>query len=341
MRHSLAKNPLTNLAALAVVGVLSLATAALADHSPGHNIPGEPLLVTLPAEDVDKFEMVPMRDGVKLATYILLPDGEGPWPVILIRSVYKDGIVPWGNYGHQRYLDAGYAVVWQSTRGSGTSEGVFRFIADDRNDGYDAVEWIATQSWSDGNVGMDHGSYLGMTQLQAAATKPPHLKAIIPHVPSADFFRETPYFGGMFMRYHMLNWLKLISANSMSDLGVGFMDATKVMEDPAWLARLKSRPVVDAANGFLKGDRLAQWRGFLENTTFGAYWREMQNGPEQYANMDVPTLLITGNFDPSIGTLAAWKGMEAHAPKPQQRHMLIGPWTHVCRNRACPSRSCH
>ena len=276
----------------------------------------------------DIFAMAPMRDGAQLATSILLPEGDGPFPAILIRTSYKDGVIPWGVFGHQRYLAAGYAVVWQSTRGTGASEGEFRFVADDRSDGYDAVEWVAAQPWCDGNVGMDGGSYLGITQLQAATMAPPHLKAIIPHVPSADFWRETPYAGGIFMRYHMLNWLKLMSVDQFAELGVGFMEPVKVLADPAWVARLNSRPLIDAANGFLAGDRLAQYRAFVQQSTFGDYWRAIQNMPEHYAKMDVPVLLITGNFDPSIGALTVWKGLEAHAPKPQQRHMLIGPWTH-------------
>jgi len=306
--------------------LLAVATPVLADHTPGHDTPGEARLVTLPEPDI--FAMAPMRDGIKLATYVLLPEGDGPFPTVLVRSIYKDGVIPWGAYGHDKFLASGYAYVFQSTRGSGASEGVYRFIADDRNDGFDTVEWVAEQPWSDGNIGMNNGSYLGMTQLAAAATKPPNLKAIIPHVPSADYFRETPYSGGIFMRYHMLNWHKLISISSREELGVGFMNPALVMQDEAMLERLMRRPLLDSADGYLFGDRLDQYKAFIRHSRFGSYWRDLQNMPEDYAKMDVPTLLIGGNFDLGIGVLAAWKGLDAHAPNRAQRHLLIGPWTH-------------
>ncbi len=273
--------------------------------------------------------MVPMRDGTKLATYILLPSGGKPVPTILIRSVYKDGAIPWSAFSYQKYLDAGYAYVFQSTRGTGASEGTFRFIADDRNDGYDTVEWIARQAWSDGNVGMNNGSYLGMTQLAAAAARPPHLKAIVPHVPTADLFRETPYSGGIFMRYHMLNWHKLISISSREELGVGFLNPTLALQDESVVQRLMSRPLVDSGNGYLEGDRLSQYRAFIENPVMDDYWSAMQNQPEHYGNMDLAVLVIGGSFDPSVGTLTAWKGLEDHAPEPSRRHLLIGPWAHA------------
>jgi len=273
--------------------------------------------------------MVPMRDGVRLATYICLPKGEGPFPTVLVRSIYRDSLIAFNHSHHENYLASGYAVVWQSTRGSGYSEGVYRFRADDRNDGYDSVEWVAAQPWSNGMVAMDGGSYLGMTQLAAAATAPPHLKAIIPHVPSARFFHELPYFGGIFMRLHTLNWHELISVDAWSDLSGGFMDANAVLADPVWKERLNHRPAIDAANGFLEGDRLAQYRGFLEHPVHDEYWAEIEDGPGEYANMDVAVLMVTGNFDLNVGAMGAWQSLEKHAPNPAQRHMLIGPWTHA------------
>ena len=311
---------------ISFVSLIGLSAPSIADHVHGHDRPGEANVVTLPEPAI--FAMAPMRDGVKLATYILVPEGEGPFPTVLIRSVYKDGVIPWGAFGHEKYLAADYAYVFQSTRGTGASEGIFRFIADDRNDGYDTVEWIAEQPWSDGNVGMNNGSYLGMTQLAAAASKPPHLKAIIPHVTVGDFFRETPYFGGIFMRYHMLNWHRLISVHGRQELGVGFMDPTLALADASTVERLMFRPLIDAADDYLQSDRLQQFRAFAENSTFGPYWHDIQSLPEHYANMDLGVLLIGGNYDLGVGTLVAWKGLEASAPNPSQRHMLIGPWTH-------------
>ena len=271
-------------------------------------------------------EMVSMRDGARLATYVYLPKGgKGPFPTILIRTVYRNGIVNWGNSRPDVYGAAGYAMVWQTTRGIDESEGVYRFLADDRNDGYDTVEWIAKQPWSDGNVGMDHASYLGSTQLQAAAAKPPHLKAIVPHVAATDLFQEIPYNGGIFIRSHALNWNTLISVKN-----VGEMNALKMTTDnPVWMKHLTSRPLIDAADGFLKGDQLAEYKEYLRHPTRDEFWRQREYTAQDYAKMDLGVLLIAGNFDPTVGTLTAWRGLEANAPNPQNRHLLIGPWTHA------------
>ena len=282
-----------------------------------------------PARPQEMEVRVAMRDGARLLTYVNLPAGEGPFPTVLVRTPYLLSIGPRHNPIMDAYLEAGYAVVWQLARGIGDNDGRYRFIADDRNDGYDCIAWIAEQPWSDGNVGMDHGSYNAMTQLQAASTAPPALKAIIPFVPSSHFFRETPYSGGIFMRYHMLNWHKLLRLRSFEETGVGFMDSRRVIDDPEWQRLLASRPLLDSANGYLDGDELVQYRRFLEEPVLGSdYWRETMMMDEHYARVAIPVLLVTGNFDPSIGTLHAWRELEENAPDPQHRKLLIGPWNH-------------
>jgi len=270
--------------------------------------------------------MVPMRDGVRLATYVYLPPGRGPFPTILIRTVYRNGIVNWGNSRPATYQAAGYAMVWQTTRGIDKSEGHYHFLADDRNDGYDTVEWIAAQPWSDGNVGMDHASYLGSTQLEAAATKPPHLKAIVPHVPAVDLFREIPYNGGIFIRAHALDWGHLISVKTVAEMNAGFHAS---LGDPESLKHLTSRPLIDAADGVLAGDQLAEYKSYLQHPTRDAFWLQREYTARDYAKMDLGVLLVGGNFDPSVGILTAWRGLEANAPHRQDHFMLIGPWTHV------------
>ena len=98
--------------------------------------------------------MVPMRDGVKLATNVFLPEGDGPWPVVWTRTPYgEDGRM---SAGWQRYTSAGLAYVSQDCRGKFRSEGEYRPFEDDREDGYDTVEWIAEQEFSNGKIGMSH-----------------------------------------------------------------------------------------------------------------------------------------------------------------------------------------
>jgi uncharacterized protein len=138
-------------------------------------------------------EMVPMRDGIKLATSIYLPPGDGPFPVVLTRTPYgKDAM--YGPAAHKQFLEHGYVRVVQDVRGKFKSEGKYAAFVDDIDDGYDTVEWIAKQPWSNGKVGMFGTSYSGFSQLMAAIARPPHLVAIAPMSCSWTFADNSWYF---------------------------------------------------------------------------------------------------------------------------------------------------
>jgi putative CocE/NonD family hydrolase len=273
--------------------------------------------------------MLAMRDGVRLDTYVWRPQGDAPAPAILWRTPYREEVLGWARLRQLRYVEDGYIVVNQLIRGTGESEGEFLFSSPfERSDGYDTIEWLAAQPWCDGNVGLDGGSYVGMTQLAAAATCPPHLKCMIPQVPAADFFRELPYFGGAFTRLHTINWLNLISINALSELTGGFVATLPILTQPEWFRRLTMRPVIDAADDLLKGDKLAYYREALAHPTFDDWWQARTISARDYAAMDLPALFVTGNFDPSIGAMTAWNGVEANTPARDDRQFLLGPWDH-------------
>ena len=266
---------------------------------------------------------VPMRDGVALDTCIWLPAEPARAPAILIRTPYSRTL----NVGSEptllRYLAAGYAVVMQQIRGIGASGGRFSFNSPlDRTDGHDTVEWIARQAWCTGDVGMDGHSYAGMTQLTAAASRPPHLRCIV------DFFLEPPYLGGVFSRMHTLLWGKSLQFESMLDEHQGAFDLNGFLTQPELLARWTSRPVAEAAQGELTGAPLQHYEDVLAHPTQDDWWRERQLQPDEFARMDLPVLVVTGNFDPSTGALALWRGLEAQAAGADRRQLLIGPWDH-------------
>ncbi len=115
------------------------------------------------------------RDGVKLAANVFLPAGAGPYPVVLSRTPYlKDALGELAGYTAKKYTDAGYAFVMQDVRGKGNSEGFYEAFVPDLEDGYDTVEWVAKQPWSNGKVGMVGASALGITSNLAAMAAPPH-----------------------------------------------------------------------------------------------------------------------------------------------------------------------
>src|SRR2546425_647660 len=163
----------------------------------------------LPAQVRSQFGvMTPLRDGVKLAADMWLPEAPGKYPVILIRTPYLKTMemlkVPeLGKY----FASRGYVFVVQDTRGRGDSEGQFDFFFPEGPDGYDTIEWLAAQPWSNGKVGMMGVSYLGTVQWLAAREHPPHLVCIAPTAPAGRYLEELPYQGGAFGHRWALNWL--------------------------------------------------------------------------------------------------------------------------------------
>lgn len=119
---------------------------------------------------------VAMRDGVRLATDVYLPEGEGPWPVVLTRTPYGKRVA-WAVEPYAFYLDAGFALVVQDCRGRFASEGDYRMFLDDGPDGHDTVGWAASQPWSTGRVGMTGRSAAGVTTFLAAMEGAPGLAA--------------------------------------------------------------------------------------------------------------------------------------------------------------------
>lgn len=145
--------------------------------------------------------LVPMRDGVELAVDVLRPADGGRVPALLNFGPYhKDG--RGGRLAveavHRHFVARGYAGVSADLRGLGSSGGISpgAFAAGEGLDGHDLVEWIAAQPWCDGRVGMWGVSYPGVTSLATAATRPPHLQAIVPIHASSDLWRGVAGLGG-------------------------------------------------------------------------------------------------------------------------------------------------
>src|SRR6516165_3088451 len=123
-------------------------------------------------------QRVPMRDGITLSADIYRPldpsDTAKKYPVILTRTPYQKlserMLVP-----AKYFAGRGYVFVAMDVRGRGDSDGVFVPYFNEGQDGYDAIEWCASQPWSDGNVGTIGSSYPGCIQWLAALQHPPHL----------------------------------------------------------------------------------------------------------------------------------------------------------------------
>ncbi len=142
--------------------------------------------------------MVPMSDGVALATDVYLPEGEGPFPVVLARSFYGRGAGL-----AEQFTTNGVAFVIQDTRGRGDSEGEDLVFHTDgwgeRQDGADTVRWIREQPWCNGKVGTMGASALGIVQvLMAPAT--PELTCQAIWVADSSFYGGLSYQGGVWRK---------------------------------------------------------------------------------------------------------------------------------------------
>jgi predicted acyl esterase len=169
--------------------------------------PGEIPKPDMPGVKVEENIYVEMRDGVKLAVDIYHPEKEGPYPVLLSMCPYLKEIqqchpgwchsIEAGATGF--FVAKGYIHVIAQCRGSGMSQGQWAFLdANEQQDGYDLIEWIAEQPWCDGHVGMIGDSYWAWIQYLVAAQRPPHLKCIVPHDGGTDMYRDAFYQGGIF-----------------------------------------------------------------------------------------------------------------------------------------------
>ncbi|HDP34921.1 MAG TPA: CocE/NonD family hydrolase [Candidatus Hydrogenedentes bacterium] len=151
------------------------------------------------------FHKVPMTDGTLLATDVYLPDGDGPFPVVLIRSTYSR------NQNMNGYIEKGCAAVIQDIRGMGGSEGEPHVFYYDGwrpgvTDGADTVAWIKAQTWCNGRIATAGGSALGMTQMLLAPATTDICAQYIQVSPSNYYF-DVVYLGGVFRKNLVEGWL--------------------------------------------------------------------------------------------------------------------------------------
>ena len=255
----------------------------------------------------EKSILVTMRDGVKLAVDLYRPDGPERCPAILSAYPYnKDGF---GGASAQPmiayFTKRGYAFVAADCRGYGASEGIYADFLDGFNgeDLYDLVEWVATQPWCDGKVGMTGMSYGGATALKAASMKPPHLKAIVPVMAPADAY-DLVFPGGA------LNMLGVCGA---------------------WCSIMNCLNLMPSFHQDAEGHWQKVWHEHLDNyvpflfhvldhMTYNGFWKK---GVIQLQKIEVPTYVIGGWRDLLPQALIS-QGTQPKGPK----KLLMGPWIH-------------
>ncbi len=249
-------------------------------------------------------------NGVRLSANVFRPDVKTHVPTILIRTPYGKGAdLP---AGYQPFLDRGYAMVIQDVRGRYGSEGAYRPFTQEGPDGYDTLDWIATQPWSDGKVGMIGGSYLGIVQWKVALLNNPHLKAISPVVSGYDDYRDRFYSPGGAMKLgHRLLWLR----ENLRAPGY------KPPEFEDYVLHLPLRTADRAATG----QTLPIWQQTIEHPAYDAFWQSV-SVREQIRRVHVPVLSFGGWYDNYVQSdLEAYTALSARSA---MKRIVIGPWPH-------------
>lgn len=297
---------------------------------------------------------VPMqtRDGVTLYSDVYRPDGEGTFPVMIIRTpydksmqVYADGATMSRHLIHSRYFPKhGYVVIVQDTRGRWQSGGEFYPYIWDAQDGFDTVEWAAKQPWSNGKVAIVGKSYMGLVQYLAAIEQPPHLVAGGPMSAPISYFENCVYRRGVFELGWQLSYIIGLARDIAIRMGGEegerrLLYLNRFLENPAIrfgklkMSEFEHMPIRDWIG------RLAEdapyVRDLLENWKDGEYWHKMDARPRA-GNINVPMLHVGSWFDPFlIDTTEMFERIrrEGSPEVARNQQLIIGPWTHIFGSR--------
>ena len=265
---------------------------------------------------------IPMRDGVNLSADVYLPKGkEGPFPAVLYRTPYDNADFAHLTSGPDqavRYAQAGYAYIAEDARGRNDSDGEFYPWVNEYNDGFDTVEWIGSQDWCDGNVGMSGSSYVGNVQWMVAATGSRYLKAIAPTVIGSNLHESPHYQGGAFQLALNATWTFMVDGRTWQNIDL--YDWKRL------LMVLPLKGIPEAA-----GKRLKQFDDWLDHPDYDDYWKALSI-EERYEDITVPALSLGGWYDVLIGgTWNNFAGMRERGGSElarQNQKIVIGPWVH-------------
>jgi putative CocE/NonD family hydrolase len=289
---------------------------------------------------VDKDVPMTTRDGVVLRADVYRPDAPGRYPVLLSRLPYDKNL-------RRRpgdidvFVERGYVVIMQDTRGRFASDGeAFDPLIWEADDGYDAVEWAAQLPFSDGQVGTMGQSYLGATQYLLAPTRPPHLKAAFPASAPADFHQSWAYHtGGAFelgwqIPYAILMARDTIARKKLADLWPvlerDLAPAPTPWAPPVTPEAYRRLPLMTW--GELLKPVAAYLTDYLRSPHDGEPWWRI-NIERQHAHVAIPMYHVTSWFDIFLhGGLANFSGLRAGAATAAARgaqKLLVGPWAHL------------
>ncbi|RMF14233.1 MAG: CocE/NonD family hydrolase [Candidatus Dadabacteria bacterium] len=281
--------------------------------------PGCPQPVQQPEPGKAVRLMVPMRDCVRLATNVILPEGEGPWPVIVIRTPYgrsQSDFQPLPGVGHILFAANGYAVVEQDTRGRFESEGEFIPYLVERADTEDTLDWIVRQPWYNGKLGVWGLSYLGLTAELAMVARPELVDAAFVGEIRSDFYAAAFEHGNVRADTIGLWLLGVLEKHELSF-------STEEEQETAML----QFPLLEGDRRVI-GENIDFIDDFAQHLTNDAFWTADLN-PDLLAASEIPIFMFDGWFDLFAGgMLEDWANLTARRGE-RDLFITVGPWTHL------------
>lgn len=336
--------PLTLALLLTFAGSVAAAPDAITPMTP--DVVGSYAPIRPQADFIRREEMVPMRDGTRLYTVIVMKKGLSQAPILLSRTPYDAKATTQRRHSQwlretlpvmdAPFVDDGYIRVYQDIRGLHGSEGEWvmnRPLSgplnpsgiDESTDAWDSIDYlIKNLPESNGRVGVIGSSYLGFTALMATINPHPALKAAAPQSPMVDGWIGDDWFHNGAFRNNSLGFALEMSL----DKGNGVPIPHPAGDD--YRAYLDAGSAGDFAR--LWGiDQLPFVRKLMENPSYSPFWslqavdRIMAAQP-----LTVPMMLITGQWDQedSYGATAVYRALEAKDRRNDRLSLVIGPWRH-------------
>ena len=257
---------------------------------------------------------VPMSDGVSLSTDIYLPKSGGPFPALLVRTIYDNqnsSLID----AAEKFMARGYAVVTQDCRGRFDSDGEWQPYVNEAQDGHDTQEWIGSQDWCDGNIGTFGTSYVGFTQSLTAPLRSKYLKALVPTVSQQDNFGHF-YVDGALQLHVAINFINMAGRTMQRG-------SRNAMNSEEFYRRL---PLVSAMDDIVD---LPFYRDVIKHSTFDDFWKSYSMR-FKYEEVETPALIVSGWYDNLVHeAFKLFKGWTTRSRSPETRRLtklLIGGW---------------
>src|SRR5215204_4744790 len=282
-------------------------------------------------------EMIAMRDGVRLHTFIYVPTRNNEkLPILFLRTPYGTGdMSPAQLAGALSELTAdGYIIVNQDIRGRFKSEGQFVMLRqprdpkdkqaiDESTDTYDTIEWLLKNTPNNGNVGTAGTSYGAWLTVMGMLDPHPALKAVVPQASPADMWiGDDFHHNGAFRLSYGLEYTYMMeSSKEISDTSA-IVDRYDAYE---WYLNLGALSNVDAK--YFNG-KLPTWNDFVNHPDYDAFWKRQGFAP-WLNRVTVPTLNVAGWWDQEdfYGPIKIYELLEQH-DKSNQNFLVVGPWNH-------------